>query len=190
VEPTNYRPAREPQLRWSVNLIIPLTWSKDMKRRVIFAAALLLGSLLGVPQALRAAVGPFAALAGTWSGSGTVSMADGTQERIRCRASYGVAGRGDNLRLDIRCASPSYVINLVGDVAYHGGAISGTWSETSHNAGGTISGHLNGDRIEAVAQGPGFTTSLSMATRGSHQSITIRPQGTPVTGVSMALAKS
>jgi hypothetical protein len=49
------------------------------------------------------------------------------QERLRCRASYGVAERGENLTLNLRCASDSYNFDLAGDVAYRGGAISGSW---------------------------------------------------------------
>jgi len=34
--------------------------------------------------------GPFAGMAGNWSGGGTVTLDDGSTERIRCRASYAV----------------------------------------------------------------------------------------------------
>ena len=68
-------------------------------------------------------------------------MSGGTQERVRCRAAYSVAGRGENLTLNLRCASGSYNFDLAGDVAYQGGTISGWWREAAHNAAGTISGH-------------------------------------------------
>jgi hypothetical protein len=43
------------------------------------------------------------AMADSWIGGGTLSMADGQQERLRCRAAYNVAGDGEPLRLNIRC---------------------------------------------------------------------------------------
>jgi hypothetical protein len=75
---------------------------------------------------------------------------------VRCRASYGVAERGENLTLNLRCASDSYNFDLAGDVAYRGGAISGSWREAAHNAAGTLSGHAAGDHIVAAANGNNF----------------------------------
>jgi hypothetical protein len=151
-------------------------------------AALLLAALCMPGGATYAAIAsPFAAMAGTWSGAGVLSTADGTQERLRCRASYDVAGRGAELRLNLRCASQGYNFDLAGDVQYRGGAISGSWSEASQNASGSISGRVAGNRIEAAARGNNFSASLSLTTRGSRQSVSIRPQGTNVTAVSLEL---
>ena len=135
----------------------------------------------------QAAISPFPAMAGTWSGGGVLRMADGEQERLRCRASYGVAERGDELRLDLRCASASYNFDLAGDVQYRGGAISGEWTEASRNASGTISGRATGDHVEAEARGQNFSASLSLTTRGNRQTVSIRPEGTDVRAVSLAL---
>ena len=156
-----------------------------------FAAGglLLLASLLMPTHYTQAATSPFLAMAGTWSGGGTLTMSSGTQVRLRCRASYGVAGRGENLTLNLRCASDSYNLDLVGDVAYRDGTISGSWREASHNAAGTISGHASGDRIVAEADGNNFAVSLSLTTHGNRQSVAIRPQGTEVTGVSLTLSR-
>jgi hypothetical protein len=130
---------------------------------------------------------PFSAMAGSWSGGGTLTTSDGMQERLRCRASYNVGGTGAELRLNLRCASESYNFDLSGDVQYQGGAISGSWSEASRNASGTISGRANGEHIEAAARGDSFSANLSLTTRGGRQSVSIRPQGTSVTEVSLAL---
>jgi hypothetical protein len=78
---------------------------------------LLLASLFIPNHGTLAATSPFHAMAGAWSGGGTLTMSSGTQERVRCRASYGVAGRGENLTLNLRCASDSYNFDLAGDVA-------------------------------------------------------------------------
>jgi len=138
-------------------------------------------------DAAQAAASPFVAMAGTWSGGGTLSTTEGGQERLRCRAAYNVAASGTELRLNLRCASESYNFDLTGDVEYRGGAISGSWSEATRNASGTISGRAVGDHVDAAARGNNFSANLSLTTRGSRQSISIRPQGTNVTGVSLAL---
>jgi hypothetical protein len=154
-----------------------------------FAAAglLLLASLLIPNHGTQAATSPFLVMAGAWSGGGTLTMSSGTQERVRCRASYAVAKRGENLTLNLRCASDSYNFDLAGDVAYRGGTISGSWREAAHNAAGTISGHASGDHIVAAANGSNFAASLSLTTLGNRQSVAIRPQGIDVTGVSITL---
>jgi hypothetical protein len=144
---------------------------------------------LALATAAQAATGPFRALAGSWAGGGTLSMSSGEQERLRCRAAYDVGGGGDQLRLNIRCASDSYNIDLSSDVAYRGGEISGQWSEASHNASGTIAGRAAGDRIEAQARGQTFSAGLSLTTRGSRQTVSIRPEGTEITAVNLELQR-
>jgi hypothetical protein len=151
-------------------------------------AALIAATLL-VPVAADAA-GPFSALAGAWSGTGRITMADGNTEQLRCRASYNIGGTGNDLKLTIRCASQGYNFDLGGNVAYQGGRISGTWSEASRNAGGTISGTANANLIEATATGQNFSASLSLNTRGDKQTVSIRSQGTDVSGVSLALNRN
>src|SRR6266404_841839 len=53
-------------------------------RRLIFAVVtLFVASVCG--SASYAQSGPFAGMAGNWSGGGTVTLDDGSTERIRCR---------------------------------------------------------------------------------------------------------
>ena len=132
---------------------------------------------------------PFRAMAGSWFGGGVLDMADGQQERLRCRASYDVAGGGEELRLNLRCASPSTNFDLASQVQYQDGAISGEWSEASRNASGTIEGRASGDRVEAAARGQNFSAALSLTTRGNRQSVSIRPEGSDVHAVSLSLAR-
>jgi hypothetical protein len=153
----------------------------------IAKAGVLLVTLGLAGSAQSAPVSPLSALAGSWAGGGTLSTSDGMQENLLCRASYNVAGGGTELRLNLRCASQSYNFDLSGDVQYQGGTISGSWSEASRNASGTISGRASGDRIEAAARGDSFSANLSLTTQGGRQSVTIRPQGTNVIAVSLAL---
>jgi hypothetical protein len=159
-----------------------------MFRPNIAPAGLLLLASLCLPGSAQAAVAsPFAAMAGAWSGGGVLSTTDGGQERLRCRASYDVAGTGAELRLNLKCASESYTFDLASDVQYRGGAISGSWSEASRNASGTLSGRAAGDHIDVAARGDSFSANLSLTTRGGQQTVSIRPQGTNISGVSLAL---
>jgi hypothetical protein len=134
---------------------------------------------------------PFQKLAGHWSGSGTIDFSNGTNEPIRCRAAYDVLEQQNNLQLNIRCASQSYSFDLRASATYAAGAITGTWSEATRNAAGTISGKADGDRFQVVARGPAFTATLTLLTRGNRQSVTIQShdEQTSVKGASIALQR-
>jgi hypothetical protein len=150
-----------------------------------FAAALLLLSA----EAHAQGAGPFGYMSGAWSGGGTISLASGANERIRCRAAYDVLSGGRALQLSIRCASDSYNFDLAGSVVYQGGAVTGTWSESTRGVNGTVSGRAGGNQIQVDARGSGFSAGLSLATQGNRQSIEIRPSGADITAVSIALAR-
>src|SRR5262249_51105145 len=47
--------------------------------------AVLIAGLIGAASSASAQTGPFAGLAGAWSGGGTVELTGGPRERIRCR---------------------------------------------------------------------------------------------------------
>ena len=111
---------------------------KSHSKSAIVAAGLL--ALAALPSTVEAATGPFAALSGSWSGGGTITMSSGAKERIRCRARYNVGGAGSNLDLTLRCASDSYNFELQSNASYSNGAVSGTWSETTRGVGGSIAG--------------------------------------------------
>ena len=68
-------------------------------RRLIFAAvAFLFVALAGT--AGYAESGAFAGMAGNWSGGGTITLDDGSTERIRCRATYAVRADGNGHQPD------------------------------------------------------------------------------------------
>jgi hypothetical protein len=132
---------------------------------------------------------PFAGLAGAWNGSGTITMSNGASERIRCRAGYTVSNQGMNLQQDLRCASDSYRFDVTSSVGYDNGTIFGTWTETTRNATGSVSGRASGGNLQANIQGIGFLATLTVSTRGSSQSVAIRPQGTDVSAVAITLSR-
>jgi hypothetical protein len=144
----------------------------NLTRGMIFVLAVWLSSH-GSSHAQRAA-GSFERLSGQWVGTGTVDLSNGTREPIKCRAAYEVQAERHSLNLNIRCASDSYNFDLFSSAVFAGHSVSGTWNESTHLAGGTISGTAEGDQIQVRAESPGFTASLSMVTHGDRQSVVIR----------------
>jgi hypothetical protein len=131
---------------------------------------------------------PFRNLEGSWAGTGMVTLANGATERIRCRARYVVDSPRNALRQELRCASASYNFDLSSDVTYQGGTLSGHWSEATRNTGGTVSGSvMQGGQIRAVVNGPGFSATLSVTTRGNRQTVQLVSQGKDVRQVSIDL---
>jgi hypothetical protein len=133
---------------------------------------------------------PFAGFAGSWSGSGTVALSNGTTERLRCQATYVVASASANLRQNLRCASDSYTFELRTDINAEGGRVGGVWAETTRNMQGTISGRVSAGRIDAVAEGPGFSAGIAMAPQGARQAVSIRSQGTELSQVSVTMTRA
>jgi hypothetical protein len=127
-------------------------------------------------------------MAGVWSGGGTVSLDDGSTERIRCRASYAVGAGGNGLQQTLTCASDSYKFNLTSNVTAQGSAVSGTWSETSRNINGSIAGRGGGGVLQVVANAPGFSANISLTTRGNKQSVVIRAES-QFKGASISLTR-
>jgi hypothetical protein len=152
--------------------------------------ALAFGILVGAGDASRAADNPFSQLTGSWAGSGTITVQDGSRERIRCRGRYAASGGGNALKLELRCASDSYKFELQSDISYDGGSISGTWNETSRQVYGSLSGRATASHIQAVANSVGFNATLSLSTRGNQQRISIKSPGSEISEVAISLARS
>ena len=116
----------------------------------------------------------FQRLSGGWGGVGSVRLPTGGVERIRCRGSY--AGGGERLRVNLACASDSFKVQIVAEMARQGDQVSGSWSEAGSGVGGGLSGSVRDDGISAGFSGPGVSGSLSMALRGSTQVVTLVSQ--------------
>lgn len=140
------------------------------------------------PLAALADAGPFTGYQGSWSGSGSISTSSGT-ERIRCRAAYAVDSTGVSLRQNMTCASDSYRFQVVSDIVASGSQLSGSWSETTHNASGIVSGSASPGHFRATVSGGGFSAGISVDSSTSRQSVTITPHGTDINRVSVVLQK-
>ena len=149
------------------------------------SAALLLSVSAGHAQSS----GPFAGFDGSWAGSGTVSLSNGTTERIRCRADYKVAATGMSLKQSLHCASDSYKFDLSSDVTSQGDRISGNWSEASRNIFGNLQGTAGGGQIDVFVEASCFAANLNLRTNGSKQVVQIDSKG-EIRGVTITMTKS
>jgi hypothetical protein len=136
----------------------------------------------------HAETGPFVGLAGSWSGGGTISLGNGSKERIRCRATYAVGAEGNSLQQSLRCASDSYRFELSGNLEHQEGQVTGMWSEASRNLSGTLSGTARGHQFQLVVTSPSFSVNLSLTTQGDRQSVVVSaPPGGQLLGASISL---
>jgi hypothetical protein len=100
-----------------------------------------------------------------------------------------VGDGGVALHQNLRCASDSYRFDLSSNVVYQGGAISGSWSETTRNVQGGLSGRASAGQIDARVDGPGFAANFALTTRGDRQNVSIASAGTELSSVAITLTR-
>jgi|ERR1700704_2334949 hypothetical protein len=155
----------------------------------IKAASVGAALLLSVSASNAQSSGPFAGFDGSWSGTGTVSLSDGTNEHLRCKADYKVNGSGLGLKQNLHCASDSYKFDLSSDVTSAGDHIYGNWSEASRKIFGNLQGTAGGGQIDVFVEAAGFAANLTLRTNGSKQTVQISSKG-EIRGVTITMVKS
>jgi hypothetical protein len=169
--------------------MISATKSLIKHAKFILTAAAAAGLLaFAAPVAVEAAGSPFAALNGSWSGGGVITMASGVKERIRCRARYDVNGSGSAVDLRLRCASDSFTFELQSNAGYQNGAVSGNWAETTRGVGGSLEGSARGNRIDVRVSGV-ISALLAVSTNANQQSISIQAPGTEMASVAISMSR-
>jgi hypothetical protein len=168
--------------------VIVFSTSKTLRDIAFAAAGAAALALVGTPAPVQAASMPFEALSGSWAGIGTITMASGTKERLRCRARYDVNGGGSALDLRLRCASDSITFELQSSAGYQNGAVTGRWSETTRGVGGSLEGSARGNRINVRVSGV-ISALLAVSTNANQQSISIEAPGTDMAAVAISLSR-
>ena len=135
------------------------------------------------------AVGPFAQLDGTWSGSGRILLSDGKSEGLKCRAYYTPKDGGAEIGVALRCASASNKVELRANLVSAGGRVSGSWEERTFNASGTATGQTSPTQITLVINGGGFSGHMAVMTTGRSQVISVSTEGVALRGVSVNLQR-
>ena len=148
------------------------------------------GAFVGTTGASAQSDSPFSTLAGSWSGSGTISMNDGHNERIRCKAQYEVAPSGIIMHQNLRCASDSYKFEVKSSLQADGSQIMGTWTETTRQVTGDVTGTIQNGNISTSVKGTGFTATLAVQTKGNSQAVSIVPTGTDIQAVKIELKRA
>jgi len=120
----------------------PLARSFHWMEAAVIALSLLLASL--------AFAGPSSAqsanLAGTWSGSGSVSFASGQQEQARCRVQYSRTS-STSYALRATCATASGRANQTATLRHVGGNnYQGNFYNSEYDISGTIRVAVGGNR--------------------------------------------
>lgn len=129
----------------------------------------------------------FKSLAGSWRGSGDLTLTDGTRERITCRGYY-VLKSANGLSLAILCDSPNYKVEIRSLLDGSGGRVRGTWEERTFNAAGEVSGSASANALRLSIAGA-IQGSLSIAMKGRGQSVSISTSGTGFRTVSISLVR-
>jgi hypothetical protein len=154
----------------------------------VIGVSVLLG-LVSLSVVAAPADGPFAALQGSWSGTGTIILSSGAKERIRCHADERLSSSSTELRLDLNCDSDSYKFELRSQITYSNGTVSGNWFESTRGTGGNIDGRVSGNQFQVRAEGQTFTAIMSLTTRGDRQSISIQSPGSEMSDIAITLTR-
>jgi hypothetical protein len=134
---------------------------------------------------------PLTKLRGNWSGSGSISLASGTKEKILCRSGYIIEDKVNNtLRMDLRCTGNTYKFELQSDLSYNDGKIDGVWSELTRSISGKMFGSIVGNQLRVIAESPIFQASIDLTTRGDSQSIRIQSPGSEMSEVLVSLNRN
>jgi hypothetical protein len=152
------------------------------------AAFVLIGS-----SAYSEKVNPFTKFGGNWTGNGLIYLSNGNKEKIRCRAGITPAELMNviSLKLELRCAGDSYNFEIHSELNYISGAVTGSWTEKSRGINGNVTGTVNEEKIQAVAESQTFTATLELISQSeSKQQVRITSPGSEMTDVLIGLNRA
>ena len=147
----------------------------------------LLNTILAATPAL--AEQSFDGVAGSWSGSGSMKPSDGPRERVRCKVDYAVKNTGQSVKMNVRCASDAYKMDLSANIDQNGTALSGNWFESQYRQGGQVSGQNVNGLIEAKVASATITALLTVRTKGNRQTFVMESPGAWISQVSIDLVR-
>jgi len=128
-------------------------------------------------------------VAGSWSGGGSMKPKDGPRERVRCKVDYIVKNTGQSVKMNVRCASDAYKMDLSANIDQNGTALSGNWFESQYRQGGQVSGQNVNGLIEAKVASATITALLTVRTKGNRQTFVMESPGAWISQVSIDLVR-
>ena len=160
------------------------------KAKIAWAALALLAAFLVPERPLQAAdASPFEALPGRWSGEGRLGFKDGKVENVTCRVTYFLSDDKQEVKQNIRCASPSGKIEVKSAVTNKAGILAGTWSETVYNLSGDLAGEATKNGLKVQIKGEGMTADMQILVKEATQIIEIHFESGTLLGLSLLLKK-
>jgi hypothetical protein len=130
------------------------------------------------------------ALAGRWTGAGTMVPASGPTETFRCVVTYFPSEDGSRLRQNLRCKSASYQFDGATQLQITAGKVTGRWQEKVNSLDGTVSGKVTSHGFFILLSGKFFDAKMTVVSSPCQQSITIVPEeGAPLKKLSAVLRK-
>lgn len=155
-----------------------------LRRRLPCALAVPLAVVsLAVPAAAEPS---FAPLLGSWGGSGTYRLQDGTSERLKCDAYY--TGSGSQLGIAVRCSGQNNKIEMRSKLSASGSSLSGNWEERTYNASGNVTGKLTETNLSLAISG-GVAGSMKITYDRTKQNVAIATEGIPLKSVTVSLSR-
>jgi hypothetical protein len=151
------------------------------------SAAMAFGWLCAM--ALAAEANPIAQLPGRWSGAGSIKLANGKAENLKCVATNFVTDGGVRVAQNLRCASPSYRIDAKALLLVRGTQVTGSWEERQHAQTGAVAGKVTSNGFALQISGAHFTAALHLTSSGCRQAISISPKGFDIARISIGLGK-
>jgi hypothetical protein len=151
-------------------------------------------AVVGLTAALGAsgafALGVFSPFAGNWRGSGRVSDVNGKSESLRCKSKLTPSPDGIAMSLGLVCASDSYRVDFHADLYTDGENLRGTWSESTRNASGNVSGVIRPDVINARTEAPGFEAAIVIhVIDGKRLDVSLNAHGTTINQVQVSMKR-
>jgi hypothetical protein len=174
--------------RYAMTTRMAPQWSTRAITRLVVTGLIVVGASMA---SSAKSSGPFSTLAGAWSGSGQARLDGGRTETMKCKAYYTDKNAGAGLGISLRCAgAASSSIDLRATLAASSGRVTGNWEERQFNAGGSVSGQVNGNRITVAINGGGLTGNMTVTTNGASQSVQIAAEGVAFKGMSISMSRA
>jgi hypothetical protein len=114
---------------------------------------------------------------------------DGARERVRCKVDYNVKNAGQSVKMNVRCASDAYKMDLTANIDQNGTGLSGNWFESQYRQGGKVSGQNVNGLIEAKVESDTIVALLTVRTKGDRQTFMMEAPGAWVSQVSIDLVR-
>jgi hypothetical protein len=153
-------------------------------------AATALGFIAALTASSASAAGPFAAFGGAWKGAGRISDIHGKSEGLSCKSTMSPSSDGIAMSLALVCASDSYRVDFHSELYTDGQDLRGTWTETTQNGSGDVTGTIRPNVISAVTTAPGFSARIVVhVVNGKRLDVSLNAQGTSINHVEVSMKR-